>query len=312
MKNFVRVLSVISIFACLALVFTGSHGRARATDGARDDGRTYLIAGLDEAAENTDVICLCRLNFKTGAVSLIQLPRDTYCNFGVYPNKVNQLYMNKRRDGLDERASAEALSDFLSDSLGVDIDEYLLLNSRNVISFIDGIGGIYVSVDAPITLKNGDREILSLVAGENRLSGEDSYKLIRHRSGYDGGDLERLDVQKLFWRSLAKTVTDKVDGVTLICAFEHLLSEAVTSFTLSDALTLAPNAAVLKNGRLEAMTLSGAAVKDVNNGLWYYSLNKRGATDMLESIYADEHLIFDEGKIFLNSENSEFEKIYYK
>ena len=55
-----------------------------------------LFFGLDDAAMNTDVICFASFDPENNTIAFVQLPRDTYYNFGGTQNKINQLYPKLR------------------------------------------------------------------------------------------------------------------------------------------------------------------------------------------------------------------------
>ena len=61
-----------------------------------DDNYLYLIAGFDDAAENTDVLFTIGYEKSTNTTKIAQIPRDTYVNFGASQNKINQYFATKR------------------------------------------------------------------------------------------------------------------------------------------------------------------------------------------------------------------------
>ena len=83
----------------------------------KTENKNYLLAGLDEAGDNTDMLLLLSVNAKTGVFSLMQIPRDTYLRTEEREGKINQLYhyyaSRNSKSGKDfSEVIAEALSLF--------------------------------------------------------------------------------------------------------------------------------------------------------------------------------------------------------
>ena len=58
------------------------------TVAAEGDGKNYILAGLDEAGNNTDMLLLVSVKEKGNALSFLQIPRDTYINSNGYTGRL--------------------------------------------------------------------------------------------------------------------------------------------------------------------------------------------------------------------------------
>lgn len=194
---------ILSAFVFLPIL-TWNKGSA---EGAWQKNMNYLVAGMDDAAENTDVLSIVNLNSSDGRLTYIQIPRDTYCNIDVYRNKINHIYSTARANGMTAKESMDRLSSFIEETFSIKLDGYVAVSQSAFRELIDGIGGVYVTLDDEIAVDDGAGR--KFKKGENHLGSDDALYLIRYRHGYARGDLDRLDVQKSFIRGLIKTVAEK-------------------------------------------------------------------------------------------------------
>ena len=98
--------------AFLLTLFLGRNGAYTASSG---NGMNFLVVGVDNASENTDVISIVRLDERERRVSFVQIPRDTYCNMGVYQNKINHIYSSARASGENRAEAVLRLRGFLEE-----------------------------------------------------------------------------------------------------------------------------------------------------------------------------------------------------
>ena len=86
-----RIISLLCIFAVVTVLLSSCFGGLRSAVNQFDkDEYLYLVVGFDDAAENTDVIFTVGFDKIQNTASFVQIPRDTYCNFGGAQNKINQ------------------------------------------------------------------------------------------------------------------------------------------------------------------------------------------------------------------------------
>ena len=89
------------------------------------DKYTFLICGVDDAAENTDALILFNYSLASNEATFVQIPRDTYFRSCVGTDKINAIYPFLRSQGKSERESMQTVCDNLSFALGIDLDGYI-------------------------------------------------------------------------------------------------------------------------------------------------------------------------------------------
>ena len=61
--------------------------------------KTYLVAGIDDVAENTDVLILASYNIANSTSTIVHIPRDTLCKYGERYCKINSIFPYERSKG---------------------------------------------------------------------------------------------------------------------------------------------------------------------------------------------------------------------
>lgn len=161
---------------------------------SRDDlseaERDRLGTGYAEGAR-TDTIMLAHVT-GDGTPMLISIPRDLYVDIpGLGKDRVNAAF----NDG-----GARLLVQAVEGLLGFRVDHYAEISFGGFDRLVDGIGGVEVCLDAPMSNPEANIE---LPAGCQRLDGAQSLGLVRNRYGLPGGsDLERIANQRMFMSAL--------------------------------------------------------------------------------------------------------------
>lgn len=269
---------------------------------------TYLVIGLDDAGNNTDVMMLVRYVSLTGSVTFIQIPRDTYISVSTPQNKINQIYAAEISRGTDSRSAMSVCLATISNVFGIRIDGYIAYTTRAFVSFIDAISGINLNMPFDLTFSDGERDI-TLNKGDNHLDGTDALSLVRYRKGYAMGDLGRIDAQKILINSIVRKFKSSANVFKLLTAFWNNKNELQTNVKAKNLFDIAlKNRGRMKNLKFEYMTLPGAAVKD-NNGIWYFSVNKNA----MQTFYDEREIQieFDKNNLLCNYNSYEFKNIYF-
>ena len=245
-----------------------------------------LCAGRDEAAYNTDVLMLVSFDTVNGAVSVVQIPRDTYFD----GSKINALWAKKRKEA-DKKGSQsvdadamEALCTSLEETLCIQIDHWVLCSLTAFREAVDAIGG--VTVDVPYDMNYDDPAqnlSIHLTAGEQRLDGTQAEGLIRFRSDYIRGDLGRVDMQKLFLTALLKQGKE-VSLLQLPALLKTAIRHLSTGMSFSDLLFFAKEAQKLDLSRVTFLTLPGTDCREYgDSGAWYYVLSRQGTLETVNA-----------------------------
>ncbi len=260
----------------------------------RKDGfYTFLIAGIDAFSNNTDVLMLASLDTENKKIEVVQIPRDTYINKEAagYSSltRVNAIfaaeYNRQVKNGISSRsAKTLAMQDLvkrLSETLCINIDEYVLIDTKGFRSVIDAIGGIDYEVPRDMFYEDPAQDLyIDLKAGYQHLNGVQCEQLIRYRSGYATGDIGRVDMRGDFMTRVFAQVKNKIsmDAMLKLIRDEGIVHKVNTSMSLMDMLAYVRMVYRLDDDSVNVRTLSGSVVQNPDTGAWiYYCLNKKEA-----------------------------------
>ena len=173
--------------------------RGVAFETARQDGvYTLLLAGSDDGTGNTDTIMVGRLDTIRHTANFVSIPRDTLINIDSPIRKLNGVYWTAANSGA---SGSEALRRHIKKLIGFDVDCYAVISLEGFEQAIDALGGIWY--DVPQRMYYEDGPVIDLQPGYQLLSGEQAMWLVRYRSGYVNGDIDRIDVQHDFLKAAA-------------------------------------------------------------------------------------------------------------
>lgn len=264
---------------------------------------TFLICGLDNAAENTDAIILFNYNVKTNGASFVQIPRDTYADYSQSVKKINSIYPSARATGMSQKDSMQRLSDFVSDTLGVRIDGYIAFTLDSLTRLIDAVGGVDIDLPSDINFTDPDGNRNSLSAGRYHLSGEEAVRFIRYRDGYALGDLGRIDAQKFFLRAFVDKLKTAINIKLIAKSAVKKEGGVITNIKISDLLGIALKLRNrLKECSVRYANLPGTADK-MDDGRWYYFANRSASEGLINSLGLARTDAFDKNRRLLSKEN---------
>lgn len=163
------------------------------------DRVNIVLAGIDYSVERegrkdfrTDTIMLFSVNFATGKVDIVSLPRDSYADIAFTDNrwKINGAWMSA---GGFEGQGFDCLMQTITTTLGgIPVDYYLAVEMKAVKDIVDAIGGVWYDVDYEIDM--GPRH---LDKGYQLLDGQAVLDYCRARKGITSGtDIDRIDRQQ--------------------------------------------------------------------------------------------------------------------
>ena len=313
MKMFITLIAFLVIFGLSSCGIKNASQKSEKGIAADLDPRiTFLCAGYDEASENTDVLFLASYNTSAKAVSIMQIPRDTYYDFGGTQNKINQFYATGKAGGMSPKSAMEALKALVSEALSVKIDGYVGITLDVFSEIVDKIGGVEIDAERDISFtdENGENEIV-LKKGKNLLDGRAAEQFVRYRSGYATGDLGRTDAQKMFLSAFARTVFSRMDPAGVINILRAVDGRVVTDIGLAEAAGYyLKYGQALKSASYSYMNLPGQACRR-ENGLWYYVANRRGSNEVCSTYFGADANSFDKAEKMYIPGEAAFENIYY-
>ena len=219
-----------------------------------ENGRTNILAfgtsGYDmegtegeyvhDGAQLTDSIMVISLNQETGDLAMLSLPRDlkvsTTCTA---TGKINEVYWCNNMDGDNEQAGAEALVAEVGDILGIDFQYYAHLNWGSLVSIVDILGGITVTLDEDIN----DELYTGAIFEANTpytINGGQALGLARARHGTTSGDFSRGASQQKILIGIKDKVLEKDLSISDLLNLASTLGDNLsTDFSVDELKTLA-------------------------------------------------------------------------
>ncbi|MCI1930601.1 MAG: LCP family protein [Clostridia bacterium] len=215
----------------------------------KDMTLNLAVFGVDADQTRTDVIFVVHYDSKTKKVNLISVPRDTRVEItdemyqylkenGKYiPSggicKINEVHSYAGK----EKANYFAVKQ-LEDVLGIDIDNYILINFDAFSKIVDLVGGVdlYVPQDMYWNMTDTGDILINLKEGEQHLDGAQAEQLVRFRR-YRNGDVDRVKVQQTFLKALADKVLSSDSLIKNMPEYiKTMYSDVKTDISLSDMI----------------------------------------------------------------------------
>jgi LCP family protein required for cell wall assembly len=247
----------------------GSNGDTGAVtapgDSKADEFHTVLMMGSDEGEDRlglrTDTMIIAIVHEATGHTAMVSVPRNlAHVQFPPgsamatkYPNGfddlVNAVYEAVDTDSALKAAyddgttppGIKALMEGLSYSLGVSIDDYVLVNSCGFVKVVDAIGGITIDLDKelpmPAMLRCSNYRLTPTIGpGPTFMDGTKALGYVRSRKA--DSDYNRMERQRILLQTIAKEI-----GISTLLTNFNALADAVkenvkTSMTVEEARTL--------------------------------------------------------------------------
>lgn len=213
------------------------------------NGRTNILAfgtsgynmdgdegnGVHDGAQLTDSIMAISLNQETGDIAMISLPRDLKASpTCTSTGKINEVYWCSNQSGTDENAGATALMTEVGGILGIDFQYYAHLNWGSLVSIVDILGGIKVTLDEDI-YDYGWTDAVYEAGVEYTLNGDQALGLARARHGTAAGDFSRAASQQKILIGIKDRVLEKHFSITDLIGLASTLGDNLrTNFALPE------------------------------------------------------------------------------
>ena len=309
MKKTVCILLVLAILggltACVPSERTESVSDSVGTAGGGEGIFRILLLGCDRSAALCDSILLFTVSERTKSTSVLQIPRDTYAEY------TTKSY--KKLNGAANELGLDGMQRLLEEVLGVDIDAYVAIKPDALVTVVDAIGGVDVTVPQDMDYSDPAQGLeIHLEAGEAHLDGKAAEQFVRYRSGYANADLGRLDAQKIFLQSFA-TRCKSLSLSQTIGILTRVMTKVQTNLTLPAAIRLLRTLRECDERSIPMATLPGIAVRG-DSGAWYYVVNREGAVRAINAYLLPQTPKtvddFDPQGILDREINERFHKIY--
>lgn len=200
------------------------------------DKTTILLMGVDVREDDvgrSDTLMIATVDPKLDRASLLSVPRDTRVRITGYGyDKINAAFAY----------GGEPLSEkTVENLLGIDIDHYVIINTKSFVKIIDALGGLDIDVEKRMYYEDPWDDdgglIIDLYPGKQHMDGETAVTYVRYRD--EEGDIGRIRRQQKFMEACLDKIISP-DIVTRIPAVVREITEAIdTDMTFRQLLEIA-------------------------------------------------------------------------
>jgi len=289
----------------------------------KDTSKNILVMGHDRAARLTDVIMLVNFDTASGKMTITQLPRDTYMEYGGSYYKINGLYNRcigaAKEEGSDNSELDGLLKakNTLSKALGIRIHHAAVMDLDGFASIVDAVGGVYMYVPYSMFYQDPEQGLyISLLEGYQTLTGAKAEQFVRFRSGYIQADIARGDAQKMFMTAFVEAVKKNISVTNVAGIAETVLQNVKTDMSLSQIVEMGKAFLKVELSGITMMTLPGEGCTS-SGGASFYIMNKACMVEILAESYntfEEEYTeaSFDAEGVFCNEGDSRMQSVYDK
>ena len=262
-----RIWPWVLLFFCFAAaaiggaLFASSSLLDKPLEKAVDDGlltakdkTTIMIMGVDERDDDvgrSDTLMIASLDPKKKQASLLSVPRDTRVKIkGHGFDKINAAYAYGH-----EQLSQETVEGLL----GVNIDHYIIINTKSFQKIIDAIGGI--DIDVPKRMHYEDPWdddgglVIDFQAGKQHMDGAKAITYVRYRD--EEGDLGRIRRQQDFMKACMDKLVSPAIIPKLPTVIKEVMSSIKTDLSLRQLLEFAGTLKESKDNGLKTDMVPG-------------------------------------------------------
>lgn len=273
------IVFIIAFAICLWMVFNFviALGTGQKFSFLGNGGKTIqnvVVAGVDEGGYRTDLILLCQINKRTGALNILQIPRDTKVTNRRNDKKINSAYFS----GFD------CMSGEIEQVTGIKPENYVMIGFDGFNDVIDAMGGVVV--DVPVRMNYTDpvqNLTIDLQPGKQKLDGEHAQMFMRFRknndgTGYVNGDIDRIEAQKKLYAAVVKRILSPAGIVHAPAVFSAVKSNSETNLSGGELFSMMKDAASVA-GNVNFYTLPGEG-KYIGGGS-YFVYDKQKTADLI-------------------------------
>ncbi len=239
---------------------------------------TFAVAAYDQLGVSTDVVLVGRLNTADLTLDVVSIPQDTLVNVSWGVKKLNSVMVSERGD-------PERFVEHLTDLLGFQVDNYVILDIDVVEKLVDCIGGVYFYVPRDMDYDAEDQDLhIHIPKGSQLLLGEDAVKVLRYRMGNDGtgyvnGDLGRISTQQALLKALASQLLKLKNIPNLDKIQEIIESDVQTDLTANNIAFYVREFLQMKEENVRFQTAPGKGIS-IRGGS-YFELDVDGWLAMI-------------------------------
>lgn len=214
-----------------------------------------LVLGSDVRAGDprggrADSIHVVAVNTKTGAGTIVGIPRDSYVRIpGGRTDKINAALVTGGPEGVVSAVSGIS---------GIRFHYWALTEFSHFQRILDQLGGITVNV--PYPMKDLEFSGANFPAGRQRMGGAAALAFARNRKATPHGDFSRSENHgRILGAALAKFRKDAITPLRLAKYFSVFRSQVVSNVPATELLRLAMIAHKVDPAKLRNLVLPGSA-----------------------------------------------------
>lgn len=260
-------------------------------------------SGIGDGYKLTDSIMIASYNPQTQQASLLSVPRDTYVgkrnkdtassNY-LASYKMNAVYRNG--------TNLEETIDCVNNLTGLELENYILIDTDAIIEIVDAIGGVWFDVPIDMDYDDLNQDLhIHLKAGYQLIDGDKAHQLLRFRHNQDGtsypveygdNDIGRMRTQREFIQATAKQLL-KIENVTkVVNLLDIVFNNIKTNLDMQTLKYYIPYIFKFNTENIVSDTLPGEAEKC--NGIWIYTANKTKTKQVIEDLFTDKVIVEEE------------------
>ena len=250
-----------------------------------------LVVGTSE--NMTDTIMVASYNPKTQQASLLSIPRDTFVGKNkkkaVASDKINSLYHGKNVD---------KLLNAVNEVTGLDIENYVIIDTEALVKMVDELGGIYFEVPMNMNYDDPTQELyIHLEEGYQYLDGAKSEQLLRFRKNNDGtgyskeygaDDYGRMRTQREFITAFVKQSLTAKNVFKIGDIIDILNQYVTTNLDFSIIKDYIPYIVSFDTNNIQTATLPGISEK--HNGVWIYIHDEEEAEKLIDEMFGNKEM----------------------
>lgn len=249
-----------------------------------DNEILFLMMGVDakdvkqSKGTRTDTLMLFKVNFDSGKIDILSLPRDTRVLVRGKEDKINHAHAYG-----GPSLTIRTVEDFL----GIDLNYYVKIDYNIVESIVDAIDGIEIDVPQRMSYRDPtDKPPLNinLQPGLQTLYGDDAHDFLRFRS-YPDGDLGRIKAQQYFMKELIKQTLQLKNIVKLPGLVETYFDNVETNIPMGLVLKGVGAAKNIDSENMTTNTVTGTSRRI--NGLDYLIYDREETEAIVQEMFED-------------------------
>lgn len=305
------LIALFSMAVIIAFFFAFGWNEERGLKGAsleaaaqKDDNVfSLLVIGKDKASALADVIMLVSFDKESEKACVLQIPRDTYAEYG------NDNYY--KINGAVKTLGADGACDFFEEALGIELDGYISLDLEGFRNAVDAVGGVEMTVERDLKYSDPSQGLyINLKRGRQTLDGREAEMLVRYRSGYIRGDLDRLDTQKSFLMAMVLGLKEKINFFNAYSVANAIIPHIETDIDIPSLVEVAVSGLSVSEENICFATLPGEDTVSETSGASFYVMSAEPARELIGEYFSVVQGAFDGKGAFLNSNSEQFKKIY--